>query len=259
MKRTPVFLSPDRFPPEFRPWVKDAAIFDSSCSEDARVWFLDREEGFYLKEAPAGSLLTEARQNRFFYEKGLGPEVIAYARLKRDWLLTRRVPGEDCTARQYREDPARLSALLGELLRRLHETDPTGCPVTDHRQKYLDTVHKNYAAGLFDGSGRYHSCASREEAIAIVREFAPHLKKDTLLHGDYCLPNILLDNWRFSGFIDLGNGGIGDRHVDLYWGAWSLRFNLKDARWCSRFLDAYGRDRIQPELLEAIGAFEVFG
>ena len=39
-----------------------------------------------------------------------------------------------------------------------------------------------------------------------------------------------------------GNGGIGDRHMDLYWGCWSLNFNLKDSVWCSRFLDAYGKD-----------------
>ena len=91
MKRTPVFLSPDRFPPEFRPWVQDAALFDSSCSEDARVWFLDREEGFYLKEAPAGSLGTEAQQNRFFFEKGLGPEVLDRIGAERQQRLSCRI------------------------------------------------------------------------------------------------------------------------------------------------------------------------
>ena len=259
MKRTPVSLSPDAFPSIFLPWIKDTPLFDSSCSPEARVWFLDKEDGFYLKSAPAGSLDTEAQQTRYFHQKGLGPEVLEYISLDRDWLLTRRVSGEDCIHRQYLEDPARLSVLLGELLRKLHESDPQGCPLRDHTGQYLNTVRKNYAAGLFDSSGSYHNCTDREEAIAIVREFAPQLKRDTLLHGDYCLPNIMLDGWRFSGFIDVGRGGIGDRHVDLYWGAWSLLFNLKDDRWCSRFLDAYGRELIQPELLRAIGAFEVFG
>ena len=84
------------------------------------------------------------------------------------------------------------------------------------------------------------------------------MKNDTLLHGDYCLPNILLDDWKFSGFIDLDSGGVGDRHIDLFWGAWTLRFNLHTDAWCDRFLDAYGRDRIEPEILRAIAAFEVF-
>jgi len=259
MKRTPVSPAPELFPGELQPWLRNTPLFDSSCSPDARVWFLDRDTGFYLKTAAAGALLSEARQCRFFHEKGLGPEVLAYLPLERDWLLTRRVPGEDCTHRQYLEAPRRLADLLGELLRTLHDTPAPDCPLQNHTRQYLDTVFRNYRAGLFDTSGHYFSGSSPEKAIATVREFAPYLRTDTLLHGDYCLPNILLNDWRFSGFIDLGRGGIGDRHVDLYWGAWSLWFNLGTDTWSHRFLDAYGRDRIQPELLRAIGAFEAFG
>jgi kanamycin kinase len=85
------------------------------------------------------------------------------------------------------------------------------------------------------------------------------LETNTLLHGDYCLPNILLDDWNFSGFIDLGNGGVGDRHVDLFWGAWSLFFNLKTDRYRDRFFDAYGRDKIDLDMLRVVAACEVFG
>jgi kanamycin kinase len=84
------------------------------------------------------------------------------------------------------------------------------------------------------------------------------LKSDTLLHGDYCLPNIILSDWQFSGFIDLDSAGLGDRHIDLFWGIWTLNFNLKTDVWGDRFLDAYGRDRIDNEILSSIGAFEVF-
>ena len=85
------------------------------------------------------------------------------------------------------------------------------------------------------------------------------LKCDTLLHGDYCLPNIMLTDWQFSGFIDVGNGGVGDRHVDLFWGTWTLNFNLKTDRYRDRFLDAYGRDVIEPGMMDLIAACEVFG
>ena len=85
------------------------------------------------------------------------------------------------------------------------------------------------------------------------------LDSRVLLHGDYCLPNVMLDNWTFSGFLDVGGGGIGDRHIDLYWGCWSLQFNLKDTRFCSRFLDAYGRQDVDTEKLRILNAFESFG
>jgi aminoglycoside phosphotransferase len=34
---------------------------------------------------------------------------------------------------------------------------------------------------------------------------------------------------------------------------------VKTDAWRGRFLDAYGRDRIEPEILRAIAAFEAFG
>ena len=80
-----------------------------------------------------------------------------------------------------------------------------------------------------------------------------------LLHSDYCLPNILLDRWRFSGFVDLDTGGVGDRHVDLFWAIWSLNYNLKTGKYRERFLDAYGREDVQEELFRVIAAVEVFG
>jgi kanamycin kinase len=85
------------------------------------------------------------------------------------------------------------------------------------------------------------------------------LKADTLIHGDYCLPNVLLDGWRFSGFIDLGNSGVADRHIDLFWGAWTLGFNLHTDAYRGRFFDAYGRDKVDEDLIRVVAAAEVFG
>ena len=41
-------------------------------------------------------------------------------------------------------------------------------------------------------------------------------------------------------------------------GIWSLQYNLKTDQWADRFLDAYGRDKLNPQLLDSIRAFEVF-
>ena len=101
--------------------------------------------------------------------------------------------------------------------------------------------------------------SSAEEAWRALEDGKQLFEQNTLLHGDYCLPNILLDDWRFSGFIDLGNGGVGDRHVDLFWGAWTLNFNLKTDEYRERFFDAYGRDKLDPDRLRVVAAAEVFG
>ena len=128
-------------------------------------------------------------------------------------------------------------------------------------ETYLALADKNYKAGKFDkdlfpdGVGFQNA----DEAYAVLKEGRAALKNDTLIHGDYCLPNVMLDNWRFSAFIDLGQGGVGDRHVDLFWGAWTLRYNLGTDAYRDRFLDAYGRDLLDKDLLRTVAAAEVFG
>lgn len=261
MNRQPISPDPGSIPSMFHPYLHHAAVFDSSCSHDARVYFLDKGPGFYLKTAPKGTLETEAAMTRFFHGKGLSAEVLAYESLDADWLLTTRVPGEDCTLPQYLEDPARLCDTTAELLRMLHSLDVSGCPVPDRTADYLATARRNYIAKAYDSSlfPDNWGYATPEEAWQEVEANGKYLRSDTLLHGDYCLPNILLDNWRFSGFIDLGGGGVGDRHIDLFWATWSLQFNLKTDRYRERFLDAYGREKICEDAFRTVAAVEVFG
>ena len=191
MKRTPIQPDFARFPAEFHNLLT-APVFDSSCSKEARVYFIDRDGGYFLKSAPAGTLQKEAAMDRFFHEKGLGPQVLSYVTGRQDWLLTARVPGEDCLHAQYISAPKRLCDTTAQILRQLHEISADGCPV-DRTTDYIATALENhrprrYDSTLFPDNWGY-ACA--EDAIAVVREFAPALKSDTLLHGDYCLPNLL--------------------------------------------------------------------
>lgn len=261
MRRTPAILPVDTLPASVRSFAQNAGVFDSSCSPAARVYYLEKGSGFYLKTAPAGTLKREAELTAFFHSKGLSAEVICYESGEKDWLLTRRIPGEDCIDAQYLSDPKRLCDTTASLLRQLHETDISGCPVPNRTEEYLALARKNYRqkaydVTLFPDNWGY---ATPEEAWRVLEETGKYLKNDTLLHGDYCLPNILLDNWVFSGFIDLDAGGVGDKHVDLFWGMWSLQFNLKTDRYRDRFLDAYGREKIEEEMFRTVAAAEVFG
>lgn len=260
MKRTQIHPSVEEFPEVFHALLRGGDVYDSSCSADARVYFIHRDGGFYLKSAPSGALETEASMTAYFHTKGLSAEVLDYHRDSRDWLLTRAVPGEDCIFPAYMEDPKRLSETLGLLLRKLHSLPTADCPI-DRTASYIAGARRMYESKYYDTSlypdnWGYHS---PEDAWKVIEANAHLLKKDVLLHGDYCLPNIMLDNWRFSGFIDLGSSGIGDRHIDLFWGTWTLWFNLKTNTYRDRFLDAYGREDVEEEMFRIIAAFECFG
>ncbi len=261
MKRSLISCNIEEYPIPFRGLLQNAPVYDSSCSPEARVIFIDKEAGYYLKSAPLGELQREAEMTRYFHKKGLGAEVLAYLSDDRDWLLTSAVRGEDATAPRYLADPRRLAVTLATLLRELHELAAADCPVKDRMSTYFATAKENYAAGRYDLSylPPHLSHLSADEAWRQLEKGRQFFRSDTLLHGDYCLPNIMLEDWSLSGFIDLGGGGVGDRHIDLFWGAWTLAFNLGTDAYRRLFFDAYGRDRIDADLLDLVAMAEVFG
>lgn len=261
MRRTRILPDMNSIPEMFHPLLFGAPVYDSSCSPEARVWFIDRDGGYFLKSAAKGTLAAEAQMTAYFHQKGLGAQVLSYESLERDWFLTARVPGEDCTQPDVLQRPERLCDFLGERLRMLHELDCSDCPVQNRMAGYKALAEENYRTGNYDKTQFPDSFgyASAEDAWAVVQQQGHLLKSEALIHGDYCLPNVMQDHLKFTGFIDVGNGGVGDRHVDLFWGAWTLGFNLKTDRYAPRFLDAYGRDWVDTDKLRVVAAFEVFG
>ena len=261
MKKSLLPGIPEEIPRELRHFVSDARIYDSSSSPEAKVYFIDKENGYYLKSSGKGTLEKEAQMTGYFHAKALGPEVLQYITEGRDWLLTAAVDGEDCLHARYLADPQRLCDTLACELRRLHETGFTSCPVPDRTADYLAFAEKKYREGTYDSSHFPDSFgySSAREAYAVLSAGKDALQSRVLLHGDYCLPNVILKDWALSGFIDVGCGGVGDRHIDLFWGVWSLEFNLKTGRYRGRFLDAYGRDKADEDILKIIAAAEVFG
>ena len=262
MKHQPITVLPFDLPHELAPLLSGARIYDSSSSADARVYFLDKDEGYYLKRAARGELAREAQLTAFFHSLGLGPQVVRYASTDtHDLLLTVRLNGEDGVHPKHLAEPKRLCDVFATALRALHETKVLDCPVPNRTQNYIDTVYENARRGQFDLSlfGDEHPFRSAEEALRVFEDGKGALSCDVLLHGDYCLPNIVLSDFRPTGFIDLGCGGIGDRHIDVFWGLWTLWYNLGTHALDERFLDAYGRDAVRTELLKVIAAAEIFG
>lgn len=262
MKRTRLVGKDITLPKEFFSYINDAEIYDSSSSPEARVYFIDKDEGYYLKRSAKGTLEKESIMTDYFHKKGIGAEVVSYLYDDYDWLLTRRMPGEDATYEKFLSDPKKLCDRLAVYLRELHELDFSDCPVKNRNEAYLALADKNYKSNIYDLSltEELFSFKSKEEAYELLSLGKKLFKSDVLLHGDYCLPNIMLnDDFGLCGYIDLGNAGVGDRHIDIFWGTWTLNFNLKTDNYRSRFLDAYGRDKINEEMIRIIAAAEVFG
>ena len=211
-----------RLPPHFA----GLALAETDVGRSgARV--LRAGEDAFLKIAPAGTLERAARMQEYLAGKGFASPLLSYETWQgEDFLLVRRVPGKDALA--FLDRPGWLCGRMGETLRALHALDGTDCPIRDVNERALALY------GRETGHAGDASC----------------LRADQVTHGDCCLPNILLDGERVTGLIDLGEGGLGDGHFDLYWAMWSLEYNLKTDRYANRFLDAYGRDGVDEARLD---------
>lgn len=256
MKREKLPLPLQNFPAELHPYLADAELYDSSCHSSARTIYIAPD--YYLKIDGRGELRREARMTGWFHRRGLGPEVVQYLTRDRDYLLTRSVPGGD--GRSWLDDPERLCRTLAQTLRVLHATPPAGLPASTRLERYLASA-EDRDGGCWDESVLMPEfmIRSREEAWSVMQANKSRLKRDTLIHGDFCLPNVILNGGGSGSLIDFSMAGAGDRHIDLYWAVWSLRYNLKTGRYTGYFLDLYGRDRFDITMLPVIAAFEAFG
>ena len=252
------------FPEVFQKYLDAAKLYDSSCSPCAQVTYVEKDNGYFIKRSKKGSLQREVEMTRYFNSKGLSAKVLAYHQDDSyDWTITTKIPGFDCTEDVYQNNPTKLVDTLAQQLYLLHQEDYTDCPILNHTALFLKGAKTGYEKGRVDASflkiENLYDISSVEEARSIVDGFGQELQTNTLLHGDYCLPNIILNDWKFSGFIDIDNGGVGDLHVDVFWGIWTLQYNLKTVKYTERFIDAYGRNRIDKDMLKIVAAAEVFG
>ncbi len=253
-KNVPIPL--EEFPAELHPFLAGAEFRDSSWHSNARTFYVPPD--YYLKIDEQGELEREAGMGKWFFRHGLGPEVVMSLSRDRDYLLTRRAPGE--TALAFLDKPEELCRALAGALQELHGISPAGLPCSARLERYRASAN-DPDGGYWDESVLMPEfpISSRAEAWDMMQKNRHRLRQDTLIHGDFCLPNVILKQGRFSALIDLGLAGAGDRHIDLYWAVWTLRHYLKTGRYIDEFLRLYGTDRFDYDMLRVVAAFECFG
>lgn len=219
MDKTKIIIDLKHFPKEIHKYLESADIYDTSSGENSQVLYSTL--GYYIKIAPAGSLAREVTVTDFLHKQGIGAQVVKYVCADKDYMVTLPANGQDAT--HFLDNPEKLCRALAAAMKYLHSLPVDNLPPSPQMDFYNT-----------DNS----------------------LKYDTFIHGDFCLPNIMLTDYRFDNFIDLGLAGVGDRHIDIFWCLWSLWFNLKTDRYTDYFLDLYGRQDIDLKIIKRLAEME---
>ncbi|TCD45954.1 aminoglycoside 3'-phosphotransferase [Streptococcus sp. X16XC17] len=245
-------------PHKLQPYLQEQDIKDTSGHSGAKVFQLGNKA--YLKIDQKGKLKEEAILIKWFEQVHLGVNLLEYISTDRDYLLTKAADSQNALA--FLNQPKQLCQTFAKALKELHQLKPEHFPVTDRLNRYRAIAEQNYQSGTFYEKALlpYFGISDRKAAHALIKEKGHLLTADTFIHGDACLPNLILkDAQTFSCFIDVGLAGFSDKHIDLYWTIWSLHYNLETDAYIDYFLDCYGRDTVDLEKLQLVAAFEAFG
>ena len=202
---------------------------DSLGKSGAQVLLFD---DYVLKIRPADSWDTaDVKILQWLSGKAPVPQVAAHeVRDGRDWLLMTRIRGAELCRPEIMNNPVLLLDCMAEALQILWSIPAAGCPFERTVADNLSHAEAAILSGSFDPSGcepETFGPGGFENPKALLDWLRSSLPPQdrVVTHGDFCLPNLFTDGKRFTGFIDVGNAGAGDRWMDLALGWRSLKHN----------------------------------
>lgn len=151
------------------------------------------------------------------------PEILGFEideKKKKSYLLMTKVPGQMSCADKFLRNPEQLSAMLAEALEMLWNVDISNCPYMYNLEKKLKMAKYRVENGLVDLDDAEpetfgeNGFKSSYQLLEWLNDNKPE-EELVLSHGDFCLPNIFIENGKVSGFIDLGRTGIADKWQDI--------------------------------------------
>jgi kanamycin kinase len=168
-----------------------------------------------------------------------------------DWLMTVALAGVDASRHPLKGDPARLVPILARELAAFHRAaSVSACPFDFRVATSIAHARRRVRLGIATLHDLHpeHAHRSLDAALAELERLAPRSEDLVVCHGDYCFPNVLLDETgRLTGYVDLGELAVADRWWDVAVGAWSTTWNVGPG-WEHLFYESYGIEPDEPRI-----------
>ncbi|MBE6131462.1 MAG: aminoglycoside 3'-phosphotransferase [Erysipelotrichaceae bacterium] len=171
------------------------------------------------------------------------PKVICYE-IKDDYgyLLMSKITGNMACDEFFLENPNELLKLLASAFRMLWKLDISDCPrIRDINTELCEAKYRveNDLVDLDNVEPETFGINGFENPMKLLKwleENKPSYEP-VFSHGDFCLPNIFIEREKISGFIDLGDAGVGDKWRDIALCYRSLKNNFNGTYGNKKYLD----------------------
>ena len=245
-------------PSELRSIIGDAEWRETfEGLSGVRIFLLQGDDNRYLKVALRGSehdLLPEKLRLDWLQGKLSVPQVLFFGEdTTYQYLLLTEISGWMAHDEAFKMNMPQLVRLIVAGMRQIHGINVADCPFDQRLDMRIEAARFNLINNLvdeddFDPERRGRSPQHLYRQVLALR---PQSEDLVFTHGDYCLPNIIIDPIKqvINGFIDWGNAGIADRHQDIALAARSLAYNF-GAEWVPLLFKEYGADKIDPAKIE---------
>lgn len=186
-------------------------VVDTIGGSDSQVICFD---DCVLKIEAANEVSNNERRMMAWLEGRLPtPRMLAFeAENGVNYLLMTKAHGTMACDRSYLENPKQLLELLADGLDQVRRVDVSDCP----SDQTLATRLRQAEARVLAGQCEARPCgfSSPEALLKWLVDNRPE-ERCAFSHGDFCLPNILGEQGRMTGLIDLGSAGIADWDYDV--------------------------------------------
>lgn len=215
----------------------------------------DRQTDMYLKiveKEKTESLILEQERLSWLQGKLSVPQILHFTEDSwYEYMLISEIPGLFSCHSSFKDNIPHIASLLASGLREIHNVDIGQCPFDQTLSRKVKNAQRRVQLGLVDEGDFDEKRLGRkaEEVFTELVATRPVNEELVFTHGDYCLPNIIIDQGKVSGFIDWGRSGVADKYQDLALAVRSLASNF-GAEYVPAFFKAYGLERVDQAKIE---------
>lgn len=139
---------------------------------------------------------------------------------ERSYILMSKCRGSMSCAEEYMANPKKQTKLLAAALRQIWSIPTADCPCHWPLEKRLRKAAQNIADGNVDmddaqpGTFGNNGFQNPEALLQWLIDNKPE-ETTVISHGDFCLPNVFVNDAGLTGLIDLGKSGTADPWQDI--------------------------------------------